>query len=255
MLGAEIVPVSTLSESRKKEMHALFAVFFPGVSYTSFRADLGKKTHAILFVDRPRSSVAGFTMVTRTRVRELTGHAGGVFVFSGGTVIDHPHRDSPLIQRAFFHFLFQTKLRAPLEPLYWMLVGRDLETHRKMRKTFPHSYARHDGDTPGVFRPLIDGFYERSFGRAYAAATGLIRGRESACLVLVRLRDLFVPMVGPMLRPRSGLLARKPKAPARTSVPQPPPFPPRSRVAAQPGLRSEPPRRRPVLRVVEGGKA
>jgi hypothetical protein len=194
-LRIEILAVADIEDSLKHELYRLFEKYYVDVSWEMFGRDLAEKTHVLLLWDRRR--VAGFSTILKKRMPEL---GRGVFLFSGDTVMHRDYWGSKRLQMAFFRYIVASKLQAPFEPLYWMLISKGYKTYLLMRRNFPLSFPNGEAPTPEAFRKVADGFYRQRYGDAYSPASGLIRfetshGAVRGTIAVPRAEDLEDPSI------------------------------------------------------------
>jgi hypothetical protein len=168
------VPIRRLTEHEKGEMYGLFEQYYTDVSFQCFCSDLAEKTH--LFIFRSNGRLAGFSTIFRKRFSAIGRHT---YLFSGDTVLHEDFWGSKVLQKSFFWYILCSKLRSPLQPVYWMLMSKGYKTYMMMRRNFSKSYPRFDSPIPPRLKSAMDEFYRLKFGEAYDPRRNLIRFRTS----------------------------------------------------------------------------
>jgi len=161
--------IDRLSDERIQKMYALFERYYKDVNFDQFRADLAEKTHAFVFFDG--KEIIGFSTIYRKKIPEV---APGTFLFSGDTVVHHQYWGSKFLQKAFFWYILESKVRSLFRPVYWMLISKSFKTYLMMRKNFSSAYPSPYREMPNQVREVRDRFYAWKFGSAYDPKTGLI---------------------------------------------------------------------------------
>lgn len=169
------VLVSSLTPELKSQMFKLFEKYYDHVSYERFLADLHEKTHVFFFYEKPTQRLVGFSTIFR---KALPSIADGSFLFSGDTVIHEDYWGSKALQKSFFWFILESKLRSPFKPVYWMLMSKGVKTYLMMRKNFKMSFPNRLGPTPGSYQNVLNGFYTLKFPADFKPLTGLIQFKE-----------------------------------------------------------------------------
>jgi hypothetical protein len=170
-LTAKIVQVGKIGASLRKEMFALFEMYYVDVEFARFERDLSEKTHVFLFYDRRTKELVGFSTIYRKRMPEI---APGLFLFSGDTVLREDCWGSKILQQCFHRYIVASKLMTPHQPLYWMLMSKGFKTYMMARMNFKRSYPNYRRPTPELFQRVLDRYYGKKFGSAYDPETGLI---------------------------------------------------------------------------------
>jgi hypothetical protein len=167
--------IEEVDEKLKKEMFTLFEQYYDHVDYSRFIEHLQEKTHLFVFLEKTSKKVIGFSTIFRKSIPQI---AKGDFLFSGDTVIHEDYWGNKMLQKSFFWFIIESKLRSPFSPVYWMLMSKGVKTYMMMRKNFHESYPNYQRSTPGVFQNVQDKFYKLKFGQDYDQDKGLILFKE-----------------------------------------------------------------------------
>lgn len=171
----KLLRVEEVSENLQKEMFSLFEKYYDHVDYSRFKEHLKEKTHVFLFQEKASKKVIGFSTIYRRKIPEI---ASGTFLFSGDTVIHQDYWGNKMLQKSFFWFIIESKLRSPFHPVYWMLMSKGIKTYMMMRKNFHDSYPNYQRPTPAHFQETLVRFYEKKFPGAFNRDSGLIHFKE-----------------------------------------------------------------------------
>lgn len=163
--------VESLSSEQIKIMFDLFQAYYDHVSFERFVQDLKEKTHVFMFYEKGSQRLVGFSTIFRKSLPKI---CRGSFLFSGDTVIHHDFWGSKALQKSFFFFILNSKLRSPFSPVYWMLMSKGVKTYLMMRKNFQESYPNYLRSIPNNVRHARDEFYKLKFDECYRPERGLI---------------------------------------------------------------------------------
>jgi hypothetical protein len=166
---SKIVRVSDLSADLRRRMFQLFERYYVDVNFDEFSHDLSEKTHCFLFWSN--DELVGFSTIFRKRIPEV---APGVFLFSGDTVLQEAYWGTKILQKAFFRYIVESKIRSLNEPLYWMLISKGYKTYLMMRKNFAQSYPARTRPTPSKYEKILNAFYGWKYPRHYNPKSHLI---------------------------------------------------------------------------------
>jgi len=191
-LRATTVAVNQLTPADRARMLVLMQAYYDGINEAEFFADLARKDAVILLQDASLV-IQGFSTLVTVRVEVEGRRARGVF--SGDTVLDKPYWGSRALGRAFLVYLFGEKLRAPAEPLYWLLISKGYKTYLMMANNFAEHYPRYERSMPARIGRLMEAFYTALYQEAYHAATGLIETPGEA----YRLKSAVAPIPARLL--------------------------------------------------------
>lgn len=153
-----------------REMYSLYEKYYTSVSFDLFVSDLHEKTHVLILKNKSGEWV-GFSTIFLKRFPDLTR---GQFLYSGDTVVREDFWGTKYLQKAFFYFIVKTKLKSPIEPLYWMLISKGYKTYLMMIRNFKNSWPRKEQATPWQLKRIQKEFYEKKFGSFYNAYNDLI---------------------------------------------------------------------------------
>ena len=202
-LKATTIAVSRLATADRARMLTLMQAYYDGVTEPQFVADLEKKDAVILLTDA-RQIIQGFSTLVSLRIEVEGRSARGVF--SGDTVLAKDYWGSRALGRAFLRYLLIEKLRAPAEPLYWLLISKGYKTYLMMANNFAEHYPRYERQVPARVRRVMDGFYTALYATAYDPATGLIEAPRAA-----RLKSAVAPIPARLIEtsPRIAFFERR----------------------------------------------
>jgi hypothetical protein len=197
-LKYSVVAVSAIDTPLKKNMFSLFSRYYADVDFERFAADLSEKTSVIMLWDKSNAAAPLLFGFSTVLIRELT--EGGRIIYSGDTVVDSDYWGSRTLQTAFSRMLFQTRLRHPFSPLYWMLISKGFKTYMLMRRNFRDSHPNCYQEPPSALLKIKHEFYRGKFGVNYKDGSSVIDfghslGRVKDQLAVPTERDLKNPEV------------------------------------------------------------
>jgi len=172
-----IAPQNRLSADDRERMFALHGHYFANVRHTKFMTDLAAKQWVIL-LHAAGGALAGFSTV---EILDLpVNGAPHTFLFSGDTIVDLPHRDTPALAGAFGHVMLRTLDRAGAIPVHWFLIAKGHRTYRFLPVFFRTFIPACDRPTPPASRQLLDAVAHHKFPAAYDPAAGIVRNLYEA---------------------------------------------------------------------------
>jgi hypothetical protein len=191
------LPTARIEPRTVRSMFRLFSRYYADVNFEEFRSDLQEKDECVLLStevcpnehgsdEMESERIVGFTTLHRTRDH---GPRGGTYLFTGDTVLDQCCWGRRILEKAFFWVMLKEKLRAPLRPLYWMLISKGYVTYLMMVRNFPSSYPRCDRSTPAPVQQRLDRYYGRRYPDRYSAQSGLVRSSSARGAVAGHLAD------------------------------------------------------------------
>jgi hypothetical protein len=158
---------------RRDEMYALMQLSYAGVRRPAFDADLSEKQWVIELAEPSTGKLLGFSTQMLLPL-EVAGRKV-LTLFSGDTVVAPAGRSSPALALAWGRLAFQLLSLYPQERLYWFLITKGYRTYRFLPLYFREFYPRYNVPTPAWEALLIDSLGQHKFGRAYDAATRIVR--------------------------------------------------------------------------------
>lgn len=185
-LSARTITVSALSPAAVDEAFCLFEASYAGADRKRFDRDLREKQRIILLRDRDTGALKGFSTVhiqRRQTPRPCT------VIFSGDTVIDREYWGQKQLQSAFARILVVEKLRAPRQPLYWLLLSKGYRTYMLLANAFPRAIPRHDRPADETLQAMLNAIATERFGAQYDAVSGIVRFERRD-----RVRDGLAPI-------------------------------------------------------------
>ena len=172
-LSASLVPIDRIGPSDRNAMWDLFASYYDAVCRERFDSDLVGKSHAFLLRARADGSVQGFSTIAtferRVQGRKVVG------IFSGDTIVARAHWSQTALQRAFFVYVMEVKLRNPRVPVYWFLISKGYKTYLLLARNFPEYWPRWERATPAWQAAVLDDFARERFGAAWRPEQGLLK--------------------------------------------------------------------------------
>ncbi len=172
-LSASLVPIDRIGPSDRNAMWDLFSSYYDAVCREKFDGDLAGKSHAFLLRAKADGSVQGFSTIA-TFERTVQGRKV-VGVFSGDTIVARAHWSQTALQRAFFVYVMEVKLRNPRVPVYWFLISKGYKTYLLLARNFPEYWPRWDRATPAWQAAVLDDFARERFGQAWRPEQGLLK--------------------------------------------------------------------------------
>jgi hypothetical protein len=159
-----------LTDADVRAMYDLYESYYDATSFDLFHADLAAKSHVIeLCCD---GALRGFSTISLLEA-DIAGERSRA-IFSGDTIIDHAFWGEQALVRAFCYFAGQTKLAAPREPLYWLLISKGYRTYRYLSAFAHRYYPNHSTATPEPMRARMEWLARAKFGEYFDAQRGLI---------------------------------------------------------------------------------
>jgi hypothetical protein len=171
-LTADLVDVADVTPLRD-DMYALMADHYADVDRFAFESDLAEKRWVILVRDPATGRLCGFSTQTL-----LTADADGAPVtalFSGDTIIHRDYWGDAALTHVWGRLALDLIDAHAGEELYWFLISQGYKTYRFLPVFFHEFYPRHDGQTPGRARAVIDALAGGRYPRAYDPAVGVVR--------------------------------------------------------------------------------
>ncbi|MBX7099488.1 MAG: hypothetical protein K1X89_17365 [Myxococcaceae bacterium] len=170
-IRSETRAVKDITPALRDEMFALFQRYFE-TDRKVFDADLDEKSHAFLVFDSETGAVVGFSTIMPYPIT-IDGRTYRA-LHGGDSIIDAPYWGQKGLDLEYVKFMVRTKLRAPLEPLYWFNMTQGYKTYLKIAHLFPSHWPRYDAPTPPLEQALMHAYATKKFGSAYKADRGLV---------------------------------------------------------------------------------
>jgi hypothetical protein len=192
-LTAQVTAVSALTDPQRQVMWSLMSAYYADVDLAAFHQDLNRKDDVILLSDAADGSLRGFsTLVTYTG--EALGRSYRA-VFSGDTIIDARYWGQRALQRAFVRYMATQKLRAPMVPLFWLLITKGYKTYLLMTRNFPQHWPAHGWPLPAWEARVRHDLSVKLFGDDWLPERGIIHHHRP----LGRLREGVAPIDADLL--------------------------------------------------------
>lgn len=206
-LRASIIKPADLTEDDCAQMFLLMRQYYSDITESRFNVDLAEKTDVIVLRDS-RRKIRGFSTLLVGELTNLEKSRRAVrYVFSGDTVVDREFWGQKQLGLAFLKYLFNEKLKHPLQPVYWMLMSKGYKTYLLMANNFSVHYPRFEKKTPADVQEVLERFYEGKFGDMFDKATGLMIPTGPSC----RLREGVAAVTDELRKalPRVDFFARR----------------------------------------------
>ena len=168
---ATIMAQARVDVRLREQMLRLHRRYFCHVLRRNFMADLAEKDWVIIL--RVGGGLVGFSTLQLIRIKiQKCMH---VFIFSGDTIVDQAHWNSPALAGSFVHFMLRTLAERRGATIHWFLITKGYRTYRFLPVFFNNFYPSCLRPTPATSRRLLDVVAHHKFGDAYDSATGLVR--------------------------------------------------------------------------------
>jgi hypothetical protein len=167
-----IVTPESLSCKTRDAMFTLHARYFENISYERFMNDLGEKDWVILLLNET-GGIAGFS--TQKLISLSIADSSHHFLFSGDTIIDQAHRNTPLLSGSFGHLMLRLMNQYGEGNLHWFLISKGFRTYRFLPVFFNRFWPAPNVETPPEKAALLDAIAQHKFGTAYDSLAGVIR--------------------------------------------------------------------------------
>jgi hypothetical protein len=177
-LRAKTVAINSLSDADVQRMYLLMTSTYDAMTLERFQEDLQAKDDVILLLDFETRQIRGFS----TLVSVYAGGSDGRRyrgVFSGDTVIHPDYWGGSALGKAFLAYLFRLKIKAPLSPLYWVLISKGYKSYLLMANNFSTYFPRYERETPDKEQAILHAFGQGLFGEDYSKVKGTVTFEES----------------------------------------------------------------------------
>lgn len=170
-LTASFTPIADVTPQDIDEMHALFATYYDNADPAVFVRDMRRKDGVVIAREVKTRRIVGFS--TAKRVNFLVGGQKAVGIFSGDTILEEQYWGDRSLHAGFFRFMVKTKLRHPLQPVYWLAISKGYKTYLVLANNFPRYYPHHErGDEE--LKSIADHYCEQLFPEAFDRERGLL---------------------------------------------------------------------------------
>jgi hypothetical protein len=172
MTTAAIISRNRLSESDIRAMLALHQTSFANVHEYKFRRDLDEKDWVIC-LRNDEGRLIGFSTqrLLQLEIHDCLHH----FLFSGDTVVDRAHWNTPLLAGCFGHLMLRLMEDFGQEHLHWFLISKGFRTYRFLPVFFNCYWPAPGRDTPPEIAMLLNSIARHKFGDAFNPSTGIIQ--------------------------------------------------------------------------------
>lgn len=161
-----------LPDATREAMFALHSRYFTNVCRDRFMTDLDEKDWVIL-LHRQDGGIAGFS--TQTLMPLVAGTGPARFLFSGDTIVERAHRNTPFLAGCFGHLMVRLMDQYPKNDLYWFLISKGFRTYRFLPVFFNRFWPTPNQETPPAMVALLAAVAACRFGESFDPANGLIR--------------------------------------------------------------------------------
>jgi hypothetical protein len=172
MLIPSITALHHLSGETREHMLALHTRHFAAVRRDRFLRDLAEKDWVIL-LHAHDGTLAGFS----TQQLLSLDHEGQPvrFLFSGDTIVDRAHWNTPLLAGCFGHLMLRLMAAHGEDHLYWFLISKGFRTYRFLPVFFHRFWPAPDRETPADMAALLHAISHYKFGDGYDRQAGVVR--------------------------------------------------------------------------------
>ena len=161
-----------LNGETRERMLDLHVRHFAEVRREQFMLDLAEKDWVILLRTRD-GALAGFS--TQKLLSLAIGGRTIRFLFSGDTIVDRAHWNTPLLAGCFGHLMLRLlEVHGP-DDLFWFLISKGFRTYRFLPVFFNRFWPAPDRPTPPEMAALLHEIAFHKFGAAYDRLAGVIR--------------------------------------------------------------------------------
>lgn len=169
-----IVPPSELDATTVGAMFELMTAYYDNVRKQSFLDDLYSKDSVICLRNDESGQLVGFS-TQRLLTAEVEGQTRRV-LFSGDTIVDRRHWNSPALAQAWGRFALELIDRFAGEPMYWLLFSKGYRTYRFLPLFF-HQYAPAiDREAPQGWKEILHSIVHGLHGEGFDDESGVLSG-------------------------------------------------------------------------------
>lgn len=171
-LEASISTQVHLPREIRERMLDLHTRHFAGVHRDRFLLDLEEKDWVIL-LRTDDGTLAGFS--TQKLITLAIAGRTVRFLFSGDTIVDRAHWNTPLLAGCFGHLMLRLMDTHGSDDLFWFLISKGYRTYRFLPVFFHRFWPAPDRETPADMAALLHAVATQKFGGAYDRHAGVIR--------------------------------------------------------------------------------
>jgi hypothetical protein len=176
-VAARIVSTARLSARDMSAAFDLHSRYFVDVRHETFARDMAEKDYVIQLRDGD-GNLVGFSTL-----QHLDLDVAGVsvkFVFSGNTVVDVNHRNTPALAGSFGHHMLRLLDRCkPHTAICWFLITKGFRTYRFLPVFFHEFYPRYDMSTPTEDSIRMHAIASFKYNRNFDPTAGVVRAVET----------------------------------------------------------------------------
>jgi len=157
--------ISTLSETRRRQMAEIYFQFYAGSDVCRFLADLENKDETLLL--EYKGQLVGFSNV------QFYERQQAIIVYSGDTIVMPEHWQQQVLHRVWIMRMGLLKAQAPDKKLYWFLLVKGVRTYKAL-KVFARTFYPHWQRNAPELQQLASRLATEKFGPLYNAASGVV---------------------------------------------------------------------------------
>lgn len=171
-LEPHIVARESLTQEIREAMFVLHSRNFECVDRERFIADLEEKDWVILLLNG-EGGVAGFS--TQKLISLPVAGRTVRFLYSGDTVVDRAHWNTPLLAGCFGHLMLRLLDTYGEGDLFWFLISKGFRTYRFLPVFFNRFWPAPDSEMPADMAALLTVVARHKFNDAFDSCSGIIR--------------------------------------------------------------------------------
>lgn len=163
---------SKLNSKDVERMYQLFCEHFCDVTFETFSKDLDEKNWVILIENR-----SGILVGFSTILYYATDYEGDTYgiVYSGDTVVDKSAWSSFSLAKSWIKAVKEICSTEPIDRVVWLLISSGFRSYRFLPVFWKEYFPKHDTDTPGQTKKLIDHLATNRFGPQYDPEKGIVK--------------------------------------------------------------------------------
>ena len=167
-VSTSVLPTRTLTSSMWDEIWTLTAEFYD-VERAYVEAELLRRQSVALI--RMNGALLGMASIDIYPAR-FRGRSIAV-IATTHVLLRENWRGRNLLQRLGFRTFLATRLRYPLQPIYWFFETFSYKSYLLLPRNFVEYWPRHEQPTPEAPAALIDELASRTYGPAWRPARGI----------------------------------------------------------------------------------
>lgn len=171
-IDVSILTRRSLPRATVERMFALHRRSFDGTTRQRFGKDLAEKDWVIT-LSTTAGELVGFSTQQLLTVR--VAERQSLFLFSGDTVVDQRHWNTPGLAGAFGHLMLALIAQHGERDLFWFLISKGYRTYRFLPVFFRTFWPSPQHPTPSSAAVWLHAVARSKFGAAYDPHSGIVR--------------------------------------------------------------------------------